>query len=61
MSHYLNTHDVLDARRQEALKSKGEGPRTFVVGPTGASCACLWTSSAWLGCMRGFRVVIGGC
>jgi hypothetical protein len=35
MAHYLNIHDVLDARRQEALKSKGQGPRTFVVGPTG--------------------------
>lgn len=36
MSHYLNIHDVLDARRQAALKGQGEGPRTFVVGPTGA-------------------------
>lgn len=37
MSHYLNIHDTLDAKRQEALRSKGEGPRTFVVGPTGVS------------------------
>ncbi|KAI3429530.1 hypothetical protein D9Q98_005618 [Chlorella vulgaris] len=42
MAHYLNIHDVLDARRQEALKSKGQGPRTFVVGPTdvGKSSLC---------------------
>ncbi len=41
MSHYLNIHDVLDARRQEALKAKGQGPRTIVVGPTGAHTVCL--------------------
>ncbi|KAL4449415.1 hypothetical protein ABPG77_007059 [Micractinium sp. CCAP 211/92] len=33
MGQYVNIHDVLDARRKEALKAKGEGPRTFVVGP----------------------------
>lgn len=37
MSHYLNIHDVIDARRQAALQGKGEGPRVFVVGPTGAA------------------------
>lgn len=36
MAQYLNIHDALDARRQEALKARGEGPRAFVVGPTGA-------------------------
>lgn len=35
MAQYLNVHDTLDARRQQALKAKGEGPRVFVVGPTG--------------------------
>ena len=35
MGQYASIHDVLDARRQEALKGKAEGPRTFVVGPTG--------------------------
>jgi hypothetical protein len=39
MDQYLNVHDVLDARRQQALKAKGDGPRVFVVGPTGeAGC-----------------------
>lgn len=36
MAQYLNIHDSLDARRQDALKNRKEGPRTFVVGPTGA-------------------------
>lgn len=42
MGQYVSIHDVLDARRQEALKAKGEGPRTFVVGPTdvGKSTLC---------------------
>jgi hypothetical protein len=35
MAQYLNVHDVLDARRQAALRAKAQGPRTFVVGPTG--------------------------
>ncbi|PSC75129.1 CLP1-like protein [Micractinium conductrix] len=42
MGQYASIHDVLDARRQEALKGKAEGPRTFVVGPTdvGKSSLC---------------------
>jgi hypothetical protein len=42
MDQYLNVHDVLDARRQQALKAKGDGPRVFVVGPTdvGKSTLC---------------------
>lgn len=42
MSQYLNIHDGLDARRQDARKDRKEGPRTFVVGPTdvGKSTLC---------------------
>lgn len=49
MPQYLNIHDVLDARRQAALKAKGQGPRTFVVGPTGEAGGCGEGSS---GCRR---------
>lgn len=46
MGQYVGIHDVLDARRQGALKSKGEGPRTCVVGPTGGQgrgvCCRVW-------------------
>lgn len=42
MSQYLNVHDTLEARRTAAKAAGGEGPRTFVVGPTdsGKSTLC---------------------
>jgi hypothetical protein len=46
MAHYLNIHDVLNVRRQEALKSKRQGPRTFVLGHT---------SDVLLGLLLGLR------
>lgn len=46
MGQYVSIHDVLDARRQEALKAKGEGPRTFVVGPTGGAGARVGQGAA---------------
>ncbi len=47
MSQYLNIHDGLDARRQDARKDRKEGPRTFVVGPTGAVVGLVGHFQAW--------------
>eukprot|EP00798_Chlamydomonas_sp_ICE-L_P007448 gene7448-588_t len=42
MASYLNVHNVLMARREEALKNGTSGPRVIVVGPTdcGKSTIC---------------------
>lgn len=41
MAQFLAAHDTLEARRQAARRAGGEGPRTFVVGPTDAGKSSL--------------------
>uniref|UniRef100_A0A1D2A6U4 Protein CLP1 homolog n=1 Tax=Auxenochlorella protothecoides TaxID=3075 RepID=A0A1D2A6U4_AUXPR len=41
MQSYVNVHDVLEARRQQALTEQRRGPTTVIVGPTDAGKSTL--------------------